>query len=89
MDFTLSCVTSGGIATFIDGDACSHEQELVGFSQQLVDQLGTRYNTVLSWGSQSRGNYICSTRNRTAISYAVLLTEFGVGKTKSDFIIMF
>ena len=80
MTFTLSCVTFGGTATFVDGDNCSREQELVGYSQQLLDPLATRYNTVLTWNSQSQGNYICSTRSRTAIFYAVLLTEFGAGK---------
>ena len=83
MNFTLSCVTSGGIATFVDGDNClSPKQELVGYSQQLLDPLATRYNTALTWNSQSQGNYICSTRSTTAISYAVLLTEFGAGKTQ-------
>lgn len=83
MNYTLLCGTSGGIATFIDGDNCttmSREQELVGYSQRVPDQPASRYNTVLTWKSQSGGHYVCSTRSSAAISYAVLLTEFGIGK---------
>lgn len=86
MNYTLLCVTSGGIASFIGVDNCttvSHEQELVGYSQRVPDPPVLRYNTyntVLTWKSQSGGHYVCSTRSSTAISYAVLLTEFDVGK---------
>ena len=82
MNLTLSCVTSGGIASLVDGDNCSRKQELVSYSQQMLDPLATRYNTVLTWNSESQGNYMCSTRSATATSYAVLLTEFGAGKTQ-------
>ena len=85
--YTLLCATSGGIATFVDGDNCtamSHEQELVGYSQRVLDPPALRYNTVLTWKSQSGGHYMCSTRSTTAISYAVLLTEFGIGKAYSS-----
>lgn len=83
MNYTLLCATSGGIASFIGVDNCttvSREQELVGYSQRVLDQPALRYNTVLTWKSQSGGHYVCSTRSSAAISYAVLLTEFGVGK---------
>ena len=80
-NFTLSCVTSDGVATFVNKEDCSHEQQLLGFTQQLLDPAAMKYNNVLRWDSQSQGNYICSTRNRMATSYAVLLTEFAVGKT--------
>ena len=69
--YTLLCVTSNGIATFVDGDNCtnmSHEQELVGYSQRVLDPPALRYNTVLTWKSQSGGHYMCSTRSTTAIS---------------------
>ena len=79
--FTLSCVTSGGIATYINEDRCGRKQRLVSFSQQILDPLTLRYNNELRWGSQSQGSYICSTRNRESVSYAVLLTEFGAGKS--------
>ena len=82
MNYTLLCVKSGGIATFIGVDSCtmSREQQLVSYSQLILDPLGSRYNTVLTWKSQSGGHYVCSTRSSAAISYAVLLTEFGIGK---------
>ena len=83
MNFTLSCVTSGGpgIATIIDGDSnCDRDRELVGYSQQIPDPLASTYDTVLTWNSQNQGNYMCSTRSTTAISYALLITEFGAGK---------
>ena len=70
------------MATLIDADSnCDRDRELVGYSQQVPDPLITStYNTVLTWNSQSQGNYMCSTRSTTAISYAVLITEFGAGK---------
>ena len=45
-----------------------------------MDPITLKYDNMLRWGSQGEGSYICSTRNREAISYAMLLTEFGVGK---------
>ena len=79
--FTLSCVTSDGIATYINKDDCNSKQQLVSFIQQVMDPLTLRYNNLLRWHSRGQGSYICSTRNRDAASYAVLLTEFGVGKS--------
>ena len=80
-NFTLSCVTSGGIATYINKDECdSKQKQLVSFFQYLMDPIILRYDNVLRWGSQGQGSYICSTRNRETLSYAVLLTDFGVGK---------
>ena len=70
-NFTLFCVTSGGVATYVSKEDCSHEQQLLGFTQQLLDPAAMRYNNVLWWDSQSQGNYICSTRSRVATSYAV------------------
>ena len=79
--FTLSCITSGGIATYINEDDCDSKQQLVSFSQHLMDPITLRYyDNVLRWGSQGQSSYICSTRNREALSYAVLLTDFGIGK---------
>ena len=80
-NFILSCVSSDGIATYINDDGCNRRQQFVSFSQQVLDPLTMRYNNVLKWRSQSQSNYICSTRNSIATSYAVLLTEFGVGKS--------
>ena len=79
-NFTLSCVTSGGIATYINKDNCGSKQQLASFSQQVLDPFTIRYNNVLKWRSQNQSNYICSTRNSIAVTYAVLLTEFGAGK---------
>ena len=79
--FTLSCVTSDGIAAYINKDDCNSKQQLVSFIQQVMDPLTLRYNNLLRWRSQGEGSYICSNRNRDAASYAVLLTEFGVGKS--------
>lgn len=62
-------------------DDCDSKQQLVSFSQHLMDPIALRYyDNVLRWGSQGQGSYICSTRNREAVSYAVLLTDFGIGK---------
>ena len=79
--FTLSCDTSDGIATYISEDECNIKQQLVSFSQQVVDPFTLRYSNELRWRSQGQGSYICSTRNRVAVSYAVLLTEFRYGKS--------
>ncbi len=86
--FTLSCVTSGGGAAYINEDQCGSQQQLISFFQYSIDSLTMRYNNELRRRSQSQGNYICSTRNREAVSHAVLLTEFGVGKTHFSIIII-
>ena len=80
-NFTLSCVTSGGIATYMSKDDYVSKQQLFSFSQQVIDRSTMRYNNVLRWDSQGQGSYICSTRHRATASYAVLLTEIGVGKS--------
>ena len=79
---TFSCITSGGIATYMNEDECGSKQKLVYFFQYSIDIdiLTLKYNNELRWGSQSQGSYICSTRNRDSVSYAVLLIEFGIGK---------
>ena len=80
-NFTLSCISSDGIATYVNNDRYNSKQQVVSFSQQVLDPLTMTHNNVLKWRSQSQSNYICSTRNSIAASYAVLLTEFGVGKS--------
>ena len=88
-NFTLSCVTSGGIATYINKDECdSKQKQLVSFFQYLMDPITLRYDNVLRWGSQGQSSYICSTRNRETLSYAVLLTDFGVGKPRFSMIMI-
>ena len=86
--FIFSCVTSAGIATYMNKDECSNTQQLVSFSQQVLDRSTLRCNNELRWDSQSQGSYICSTRNREAVSYAVLLTEFGIGKNSINYLII-
>ncbi len=81
--FTFSCVTSGGGAAYINKDQCGSEQQLMSFSQQILDRSTMRYNSELRWDSRSQGSYICSTRNGETVSYAVLLTEVGIGNLKS------
>ncbi len=65
-------------------DQCGSEQQLIShFFQYLIDPLAMRYNNELIWRSQNQSSYICSTRNRESVSYAVLLTEVGIGNLKS------
>ena len=80
-NFTLSCVTSHGIATYINDDGCNSNKQVVSFSQYVLDPQTMRYNNILKWHSQDQSNYICSTRSSVTTSYAVLLTEFGFGKS--------
>ena len=80
MNFTLTCVTSGGAAyaTYANKEKCNR-QELVSLSQQVLDPVTVTYNNMLTWNSQSQGHFMCSTRNKVSTSYAVLLTEFRAG----------